>query len=77
MSGIPPGNNLRLRLQGMLVEEHLYTPLGNIDIFLGIPNFHKADCRLTLLGESVVDLLEILYLVRTDRRPTLLGGEYC
>ena len=38
---------------------------------MGIPNFHKADCRLTLLGESV-DLLEILCLVRTDGRPTLL-----
>ena len=27
---IPPGNNLILRLSGMLAEEHLYTPLGNV-----------------------------------------------
>ena len=44
---------------------------------LGIPNFLKADSSLTLLGESVADLLEILCLVRADGRPTLLGGEYC
>ena len=33
VSCIPPGNNLILRLPGMLAEEHLYTPLGNIEIF--------------------------------------------
>ena len=30
---IPPGNNLILRLAGMLAEEYLYTLLGNIKIF--------------------------------------------
>ena len=34
---IPPGNNLRLRLSGMLSYEYLYTPLGNIEIFWGYP----------------------------------------
>ena len=37
VSGIPLGNNLRLRLPGMLVGEHLYTPLGNIEICWGYP----------------------------------------
>ena len=37
VSCIPPGNNLVLRLPGMLVEEHLYAPLGNIEIFWGYP----------------------------------------
>ena len=32
----------------------------------------RADDRLTLLGESVVDLLGILCLFRADDRPTLL-----
>ena len=32
---IPPGNNLILRLPGMLAEEYPYTPLGNIEIFWG------------------------------------------
>ena len=36
-------------------------------------NFLKADCRLTLLGESIADLLEILCLFGADRRPTLPG----
>ena len=36
-----------------------------------MPNFLKADSRLTLLGESIADLLEILCLVRVDGRPTL------
>ena len=43
---------------------------------MGIPNFLKADSRVTLLGESVADLLEIRSLIRVDGRPTLLGGEY-
>ena len=69
---IPPGNNLILRLPGMLAQEHLYTPLGNVEIFWGISNFLKVDCRLTLLGESVVDLLEILCLFRANGSATLL-----
>ena len=44
VSGIPPGNNLRLRLLGMLAQEHLYTPLGNIEIFWGYP----TSLRLTV-----------------------------
>ena len=40
---------------------------------LGIPIFLKADSRLTLLGESIADLLEILCLFGADGRPTLLG----
>ena len=36
-------------------------------------NFLRDDSSLTLLGESVVDLLEILCLFRADGRPTLLG----
>ena len=40
---------------------------------LGIPNFLKADSRLTLLGESITDLLEILCLYRAYGGPTLLG----
>ena len=34
---IPPGNNLILRLSGMLAEEYLYTLLENIEIFWGYP----------------------------------------
>ena len=37
-----------------------------------MPNFLKADNRLTLLGESVANLLEILCLFGADGRPTLL-----
>ena len=33
VSGIPPGNNLILRLPGMLAWERLYTPLGNVETF--------------------------------------------
>ena len=40
---------------------------------MGIPNFLNADSRLTLLGESVADLLEILCLFGAAGRPTLLG----
>ena len=40
---------------------------------LGILNFLKADSRLTLLGESIADLLEILCLFGDDGRATLLG----
>ena len=47
---ILPGNNLILRLPGMLVEEYMYTPLGNIKTLF------SADGRLTLLGESIADL---------------------
>ena len=39
---------------------------------MGIPNFLKADSRLTLPGESVAVLLEILCLLGADGRPTLL-----
>ena len=69
---IPPGNNLRLRLSGMLAWEYLYTPPGNVEILWGMSNFLKADSRLTILGERVDDLLEILCLFRADGRPTLL-----
>ena len=41
---IPPGNNLILRLSGMLVKEYLYTPLGNVEIFWGYP----TSLRLTV-----------------------------
>ena len=51
----------------------MYTPLGNIEISWGKPNFLEADSRLTLLGESVADLLGILCLFGADGRPTLLG----
>ena len=36
---------------------NVYTPLGNVLDLLGIPNFLKADNRLTQLGESIADLL--------------------
>ena len=48
--------------------------IGNVEILGDTQLFFRADCRLTLLGESVADLLEILFLVRIDGRPTLLGG---
>ena len=41
---IPPGNNLILRLSGMLVKEYLHTPLGNVEIFWGYP----TSIRLTV-----------------------------
>ena len=41
---IPPGNNLILRLPGMLVKEYLHTLLGNIEIFWGYP----TSLRLTV-----------------------------
>ena len=56
----------------MLAEECLYSAGECLDL-PGIPNFLKTDNRLTLLGESIADLLEILCLVRVDGRPTLLG----
>ena len=70
------GNNLILRLPGMLAEECLYSA-GECWDLRGWSNFLKVDSRLTLLRESVADLLEILCLIRVDGRPTLLRGEYC
>ena len=72
MSCIPPGNNLILRLPGMLAEGYLYS-VGECWDLLGIPNFLRADSGLTLLGESVADLLGILCLFGADGRSTLLG----
>ena len=43
---------------------------GVLEGVTGIPIFLEADSRLTLLGESVVDLLEILCLVGLIGRPT-------
>ena len=53
-SVIPPGNNHLLRLPGMLAEECLYTPLGNVKTYWGYPSFFRADDRPTLLGERVL-----------------------
>ena len=54
MSGIPPGNNLRSRLPGMLVKNVCILP-GNIEICWRIPNFLKVDnIALLLLGESAL-----------------------
>ena len=41
----PPGNNLILRLPGMLAEECLYSAGEYLDL-PGISNFLKADSRL-------------------------------
>ena len=72
MSGIPPGNNLRSRLSGMLVRNVCILYWGMLRFSGGI-QLPRTGSRLTLLGESIADLLEILCLVRTDGRPTLLG----
>ena len=57
----------------MLAWEYLYTPPGNVEILWGMPNFLKADSRLTPLGESVADLLEVLCLFGAAGRSTLPG----
>ena len=41
-----------LRLSGMLAEEHLYTPLGNIEIFWGYPTSLRL--IIVLLEESIL-----------------------
>ena len=56
----------------MLVEEYLYSA-GECWDLLGTSNFFKADSSLTLLGESITDLLEILCLLGLIGRPVLLG----
>ena len=43
MSDILPGNNLRLRLPGMLVKDTRILLLGNVEICGRIPNFLKFD----------------------------------
>ena len=53
MFGIPPGNNLRSRLPGMLVRNVCILHLRNVEICWRIPKFLKAD-GITLLGESVM-----------------------
>ena len=57
----------------MLVEEYLYTLLGNIKIFWGYPTFSGLMVDQLCSGESIADLLEILCLFRDDGRPPLLG----
>ena len=68
VSCIPPGNNLILRLPGMLVEGYLYTPLGNIVSFDGKPTLLEesiAESGLTLWG------VEVTWL-RSSVEPTLV-----
>ena len=54
------GTIFRPRLPGMLVKNICILLLGKYWDLLGIPHFLRADSSLTLLGESVADLLEIL-----------------
>ena len=69
MSGIPPGNNLRSRLPGMLVKNVCRIMLGNVEICWRIPNFLKAD-RITLLGESALTCLLILWGIKISWLPS-------
>ena len=62
-----------LRLPGMLAEEYLYTLLGNIKIFWRYPTFPGLMVDQLCSGESIAELLGILFLFRADGRPTLLG----